>query len=324
MPEVKRQGCSICESVFIVLDEDEGGLCPRCERNVLRGRIEKHVEVINEMLQYVPLDEETLLRCIHDIVPDAGGELARLREKVARLESRGIEDMHEEIRQLRMGGIPSGDWMRLQQWAQDPARKTPEMAFTSGVLRDAARAFEEVAHHRDELREKINEKYWDGIREENGALREQIAKLREKTPKPSTNECSALIEDQIKEWREDDDQGYDTCIDMVCQAEEELRVLRDRSRELEEFALMLTQGIPDQCRQLGSIVEKGDAAAVKPHLDSYVAAIAKEVLGDRKDRPTPGEIWEAMQHLWICPSRICGTCAGIRERWPDIIPIEEE
>ena len=44
-----------------------------------------------------------------------------------------------------------------------------------------------------------------------------------------------LIEDQIKEWRDNEDKGYDTCIDMACKAEEELRRLRKRITALRDF-----------------------------------------------------------------------------------------
>ena len=43
-----------------------------------------------------------------------------------------------------------------------------------------------------------------------------------------------LIEDRIKEWREDDDEGYNSAIEVLCEAEEELRCLRARIRELEQ------------------------------------------------------------------------------------------
>ena len=39
MPEVERQGCATCRSVFIVFDERDKEFCPRCERDQALDRI---------------------------------------------------------------------------------------------------------------------------------------------------------------------------------------------------------------------------------------------------------------------------------------------
>ena len=40
------------------------------------------------------------------------------------------------------------------------------------------------------------------------------------------NATGPTLEDEIKAWREDDEQGYDIAIDLLCRAETELRRLK--------------------------------------------------------------------------------------------------
>jgi len=51
-----------------------------------------------------------------------------------------------------MSGLSKFDYERLADWMVNPARKTANTAFTEGVARDAARAFEQylsAKYHKD-------------------------------------------------------------------------------------------------------------------------------------------------------------------------------
>lgn len=43
----------------------------RVEVEKLRADVKRHLKTIGEMVQYVPLDEETIRRCIYDEIPPA-------------------------------------------------------------------------------------------------------------------------------------------------------------------------------------------------------------------------------------------------------------
>ena len=63
-------------------------------------------------------------------------------EKIKSLESQ-LAEKDREVHRLRLGGFSPLDYQRLVEWMKDPNRKPATTAFTAGMARDAARAFED-------------------------------------------------------------------------------------------------------------------------------------------------------------------------------------
>ncbi len=73
--------------------------------------------------------------------------------------------------------------------------------------------------------------------------------------------------------------------------------LRHSNKGLEEFATILTHGIPDRCDKLRVLLRNGDGVGVWKHLEVYVAALATEALDGRLSFPAPREAVEIIDDL---------------------------
>ena len=70
-----RSGRIAVTAVDALLREHEmlEGVLAECRRGQanLKADIRRHLKTIGEMVQYVPLDEETIRRCVYDAIPPA-------------------------------------------------------------------------------------------------------------------------------------------------------------------------------------------------------------------------------------------------------------
>ena len=84
-----------------------------------------------------------------------------------------IDRLRADNHRLRLGSMSTFDYERLVEWMKDPDRKPPEIAFTAGAARDAARAAKESGCLDSAQKDRIRMLQYD-----NDKLRAQIEVLK--------------------------------------------------------------------------------------------------------------------------------------------------